>query len=234
MDARNQLKNRRTLKSLMSRANFLLIACFALLTVFISCEKNNNNDIIIRVNHLAGSENATRIIAQLVVGRPDVIAEAPFENGGFELRIPHKLSVGLLVPVTNKTTQGVSISATSASWAFLDFVVEFKNMFRTTLSLDDSHLQNDGIVTKKVVYVYTDRPVTLSGMATWTEENVQFGMSFYEVEYNNTYSNLALVSGWNKVCLETSVDLSDEPLKLYHTYSTKDMSDCKWNMFVPF
>ena len=237
MEGKDHFKNWVNFKNWMSRANFLLIASFTLLAVFFSCEKNDNNDFIIKGDNIEGSENAIRVIAQLKVGRPDVIFEAPFENGGFELRIPHKLSVDLLVPVTNKTTQGVSISSTSASWAFLDFIVEFKNMFQSPFLHNNSHLhlQDYVIATKEVAYVYVDRSVKLSGMAIWIEENVQLGMSFYDVEYSNKYNNLTLVSGWNKVCLETSVDLSDNLLKVYNVYSTEDTNDCKWNiLFVPY
>ena len=224
-----------------------------------SCDKNDNDDYIIQGKNIEGSENITSIMAvieritqeqptseysfpperpvlELEPGMyvlekpqleiPDVIAEASFENGGFELRLPSVLSADLLTPVADEKIQGVMISTPSANWGFLNFALRWigRNI-HYRISFNDSHLQTDGIATKSAVYIYADRPVKLSGVATWTENSALLGMFTISV----TYSNLALTAGWNKVCLEQSIDLDSKMLQ--SIYSNKNMSDCKWNLW---
>jgi hypothetical protein len=239
------------------------LALVALLIV--SCDKNdegNGNVYIVKGGNIEKSENVTRIMA-VIAGSPvewakaeqsteggiytlpgrvqsGIIVETPFINGSFELRLPATLPSGMLVSVADEKKQNVSISNPSAKWTFIDFVAEIPNVnFFSKLSSDDSHLQSDGIATKSVKYVYVDRPVTLSGVATWTDY-VQLpvpilGIITYEVEVRNTYNNLVLKAGWNKICREEGdVDISGEVWKSHNEFSMKDINDCKWNLgFVP-
>ena len=112
-----------------------------------------------------------------------VIAETSCENNGFELRLPSVLSTDLLVSVSGEKMQDVLISAPSAKWIFLDFAIEFTNSsYFFPLSLDNSHLQDNYIANKIIQYVYVNRPVTLSGVATWTEKIQLTPVDYYMLE----------------------------------------------------
>jgi|GEM_PF-6388041 len=220
-----------------------------------SCDKNdegNNNVYIVKGDNIEKSENVTRIMA-VIAGSPvewgkaeqsttlpgrvqsGIIVETPFINGSFELHLPAKLPSGMLVSVADEKKQDVSISNPSAKWTFIDFVVEIPNVnYFSKLSFDNSHLQSDEIVTKSVKYVYVDRSVTLSGVATWTDYLQLLPLSTHKIEVRDTYNNLVLKAGWNKICQEGDIDLSGEVGKLHNEFSMKDINDCKWNLgFVP-
>ena len=162
-----------------------------------------------------------------------VIAEASFENNSFELHLPSVLSTNLLVSVSEEKMQDVLISDPSAKWIFLDFVIEFTNInYFFLLSLDNSHLQDNDIANKIIQYVYVDRPVILSGVATWTETIQATPVDYYISEVHNIYNNLVLTTGWNKMCIERSVNISEYPRKIYNKYSMRNTDDCKWNVFI--
>lgn len=218
------------------------LTLFAMLMV--SCNENserNDNVYIVKGDNIEGSGNITRIMAVIAgsLVKSGIIAEAPFTNGGFELHLPSVLSSDLLVPLDDEKMKGVSMNTLSAKWGFLDFVVELPEVnYFPSILFDNSHLQTDGIAYKSVKYVYVDHAVTLSGVSIWTE-NIQLplpglGISVYEVEVRNTYDNLVLTAGWNKVCVEGHVDISGDLWKMYNEYSMKSTSECKWNLgFIP-
>ena len=220
-----------------------IAACLAGTVMFASCTKNSNDfsnsDVnIIKVENIEGFENVAEIKAHVAETQWSkyCVAEASIKNNGFELYLPSVLSDNYLIPVVNETMQGVSISAPSAKWAFLGFEVESTNKsLYHILVLDNSLNQPDGTATKEVVYVYANRPVELSGNATWKQQQPPWSSLWlpYETEISVTYKNLTLVAGLNMICMEKSFEtISDDLRKVYYTYSNKKTSDCKWRLIV--
>jgi len=209
-----------------------------------ACNKNSNDEVaeyIIEANNIEGAENLISIIARTVMENRigTIIAVAFFENSGFTLRLPSILPDKLLVPAADKTTQGVFISDPLANWAFLNFsinTVDNSNLPFYSILHDDSHIQSDGIASKKVVYVYADRHVTLSGETSWIYNTLPidwFGVpTSQQFEFIDTYDHLALSAGWNKICLEETVNQTVKPFTLYRTYSMKNTNDCRWNLQI--
>ena len=220
-----------------------IAVCLAGTVMFASCTKNNNTFIdsevdVIKVDNIEGFENVAQIKAYVAEAQWSkyCVAEASINNNGFELCLPSVLSDNYIVPVVSETMQGVSASAPSAKWAFLDLEVESTNKsLYHILVLDNSHSQSDGTATKEAVYVYTNRAVELSGNATWKHQQPPWSSLWlpYETEISVTYKNLILLSGWNIVCKEQTFEvISNDLRKVCYTYSNKNTSDCKWRLIV--
>ncbi len=204
------------------------VLLFAALTAA-SCEqKGGNEEYVIKGSGIDAGESITTIMATVM---DDVIAQAPIANGGFELTLPATLPENALFALaTDERTSGASASNPLARLAFMNLEL---NMQVAMISFDDSHL-NDGLSrSKQALFIYADRPVTLSGESTWTSTQ-QIGVAFSpeQVEYTNIFDDLVLKAGWNRVCFQSYIE-SSYPWKVRNTFSNNSLNDCKWNLFFP-
>ena len=193
-----------------------------------SCEQNRGNEeFVIKGSGIGAGESITTIMAT-VMG--DVIAQAPFADGGFELTLPVTLPENALFALaTDERTSGASASNPLARLAFLNLELDRQG---STISFDDSHLHDGLSRHKQALFIYATHPVKLSGESTWTETR-QIGVAFspWQVEYTNVFDDLVLKAGWNRVCFESYIESSD-PWKVRNTFSNNSLNDCKWNVFI--
>ena len=192
-----------------------------------SCEQNGRNEeFVIKGSDIDAGESITTIMATVM---DDVIAQAPFADGGFELTLPATLPENALFALaTDERTSGASASNPSTQLAFLNLELDRQG---STISFDDSHLNNGLSRSKQAIFIYADRPVTLSGESTWTSTQ-QIGAAFSpeQVEHTNIFDDIVLKKGWNRVCLSLRIE-SSEPWEIHTTFSHKSMSDCNWNVY---
>ncbi|MDR1201949.1 MAG: hypothetical protein LBL58_10030 [Tannerellaceae bacterium] len=162
------------------------------ITVFYSCEnddsspKNENDDNVstIKATNVINSSNR---ITTVIVPIPyysdysyyDVIAQAPYKNKGFELKLPTTLSSKYLYPIERDHWDGdITISDENAKiWYLEEFVA---------LDEDENYIGHLYLGDEEydiVEWVYVDRNVTLKGVL--------------ENEYDYIKYDLEFKKGWN-------------------------------------
>jgi hypothetical protein len=164
------------------------------------------------------------------------VAETKLTDGSFELTLPATLPEKALSSVaTDDRTKGATASDPEARLAFL--CLEFAGSL-VAISLDDSH-QADGNVTfgsRKALFIYADRPVTLTGESKWEQvakSPLSEGEARHQIRYTDTWEDVSLNAGWNRVCAENSVVLGAEFYEVKNTISHKNLDDCQWNVVAP-
>jgi hypothetical protein len=209
----------------------------------VSCEKTDAGkptvDYVIKASGIAVPANVKAVRGS--VEGYGTVAEAPVGNGGFELALPATLPDKALSSVAeNNRTKGVTASDPEARLAFLS--LEFDGSF-VSISLDDSH-QKNGVAfgSRKALFIYADRPVTLSGESVREqvaksplpgESDESDEHAEHRVRYTDKWVEITLAAGWNRVCEENSVVLGAELYEVNNTISHKNLDDCKWNLLNP-
>jgi hypothetical protein len=222
----------------------------------VSCEKTDAGkptvDYTINGKGIKAIPSGVKSVRASVEGY-GTVAEAPVENGGFELALPATLPDKALSSVADSPcTKGVTASDHEARLAFLS--LEFDGSF-VSISFDNSHLNvdddnedddsNEGddvkpvtFSSRKALFVYADRPVTLSGEARWEQVaktplpigNVE---AQHLVKHTTTWVEVTLAAGWNRVCAEEGVTLGSDLYELKNVISHKNLDDCRWNVLAP-
>jgi hypothetical protein len=215
-------------------------------------QKPTGKPYVIKGEGIAAIPAGSKTLRAAVEGY-GTVAETTVENGGFELSLPATLPDEALSSVaTDPRTKGVTVSDAAARFAFLN--LEFDGSF-VSISLDNSHLsvgetandddEGDGdevvpvaFTSRKALFIYADRPVTLSGEARW--EQVAGGKlpiggdeAAHSVQHTTTWVEITLAEGWNRVCSEESVVLGSERYEVKSIVSHKNLDDCRWNLLTP-
>jgi hypothetical protein len=234
----------------MKRFPILIFAALcAVACVKPGAQKPTGEPYVIRVSGITAPAAAKNVKAS--VEGYGTVAEAPVRDGGFELALPTTLPEKALFTVAeDERTKGATASDGQARLAFLTLELEGSV---ASISLDDSHLAQGAlaITSRKALFIYADRPVTLTGESRWEQvaksplpddddqsgEGGEGGQTDegedhpeHRVEYTNSWVEITLAAGWNRVCSEGSVVLGADRYRITNTISHKPLDDCRWNV----
>ena len=201
MDAENHFKNRAmvaenqqhgaSLKSQMSKGNFLKIVCALIIACFVfsGCNDNDNDDDNDTINKIIATvEDGAKYNGQIVtvkfmveIGDNDVaIATGNWSNGGFTIDLPETVEANHLRTL-DRFAPSVTVSNNNAKGVFWTFIGGF--------DVDDRrvdyfyNIKGDNNSTTWVEYIYVDMDVNITG-------------TFSDDEETRVYS-LSLKKGWN-------------------------------------
>ena len=199
-DTREAVRARKKIELIMiNKSIFLKIGLFLVLgftaAVFTSCDKNNDSDN--NGGSVASTITATNVInsssqiitVKAMVDGDDVLAQAPYQNNGFILKLPENVAAKYLdIFFTEDIPQGITVSDKNAKSLFLESIDGYNandnaigNFLLEEVNGDNEHY---------TIWVYADRDVTIKGEFKEIEDDYEYVFKI----------DLTLKKGWNAVC----------------------------------
>jgi hypothetical protein len=159
----------------------------------------------------------------------EVVAKAPYLNGGFSIALPKSLEAKYLSNITEGMPNDLTISDKTAKVSALESFSAYKNgeyvgdFVKTNIdeqAMEDMEMEDyfslmeSGIYT--IQYVYVDKPTTISGSFVESDD---------EVEISSNY-NLSLKKGWNTMVSKMSMSITEATGSL--EISNSEPEGLKW------
>jgi hypothetical protein len=222
----------------MKRLSILIFAALCA----VACEKSDSQKpsrpYVIKASGITLPATVVKKVeVEASVSGYGTVAQAVIEDGGFELTLPATLPEQALFTVaTDEQNKGATASDPQARLAFLTLDVVGDGR----IAFDNSHLdESEGSVligSRQALFVYSDRPVTLTGESKWegvAKIQLPGGMeSVIQLDYTRTWADVSLEAGWNCVCFEANATLEAERALIDETISHKPLDDCRWSIYL--
>jgi hypothetical protein len=237
------------------KKNLIYLTSLAIVALaFISCEEGYNNGddngLIVGGTITATVENGTSYNSQIdsvyawiewstgeSEWKEEIIAKAPYQNGGFTITLPETVSDECLSTFGTSGAPKITVSDATAKFIMVEEFISIKNGNRIGYIEKSSISENDlySITTDKlieisangiynVMYIYVNKPVTISGSNEYDEW-------FNSEKGTRTENyNLSLLKGWNVYVAKATLTRDPATQKVKETVliSNSEPAGLKW------